>query len=108
MIIFKLIVSAIRDLICNDPPAPKPKPVPSESEIDAALAKLAKDKGLTDNNWRESITDLLVLLGIPNMFHYRGGLYNELGGAGEYAGTAQQNVWMIEQVRRRFAEGRLD
>lgn len=109
MIIFKLIAEAIRHLVCNDPPVPPPvKPFPSEAEIDAALAKIAQERGAIDLNWRESITDLLVLLGIPNMFHARGLLYNELGGAGAYSGTAKQNVWMIQQVRLRFAEGRLD
>lgn len=109
MIIFKLIVDAIRHLVCNDPPAPPPvKPFPTEAEIDAGLAKIAEQRGLKNLNWKNSITDLLVLLQIPNMFHARGLLFNELGGAGEYKGTAEQNVWMIGEVRKRFAAGKID
>jgi Domain of unknown function (DUF3597) len=109
MIIFPLIVRAIRALICNDPPPPPPvKPFPTEAEIDAKLSAIAESRGLTQLNFKTSITDLLVLLEIPNMFHARGLLFNELGGDGEYKGSAQQNVWMIEQVRQRFAAGRLD
>src|SRR5690348_9824296 len=106
MIIFAFIVRAILALIHGaDVPA---KPCPTEAEIDAALAQRAQERGLKDNDWKNSITDLLVLLGIPNSFHYRGGLYMELGGEGEYRGSASQNTWMIQQVRLRFAEGRLD
>ena len=109
MIIFPIIVRAIRALICNDPPPPPPpKPFPSEAEIDAALSHIVEARGLKDNNFRESITDLLIVLNIPNMFHARGLLYNELGGEGEYRGSTAQNTWMIRQVRLRFAEGRLD
>lgn len=109
MIIFPLIVRAIRALICNDPPPPPPvKPFPTEAEIDAKLSAIAKAERLSHLNFKTSITDLLVLLEIPNMFHARGLLFNELGGKGEYAGTSQQNVWMIEQVRQRFAAGKLD
>lgn len=110
MIIFPLIVRAIRALVCDYQPAPPPAPppFPTEGEIDAKLAAIAKERGLTDNNFKESITDLLVVLGIPNMFHTRGGLYNELGGEGDYKGSAKQNTWMIQQVRRWFAEGKID
>lgn len=79
MIIFKAIVNAIRDLFCNDPP-PAPPPFPSEAEIDAKLAAIVSERGLKNSDWKNSITDLLVVLGIPNMFHARGLLYNELGG----------------------------
>lgn len=108
MIIFSLIVRLIRELCHHDGPAPAPKPFPTEAEIDAKIAERVTALGLKDNDWKHSITDLLLALQIPNMFHYRGGLYNELGGEGEYKGTAEQNVWMIQQVRQRFAEGRLD
>lgn len=109
MIIFPLIVRAIRALVCKDmPPPPPPPPFPSEAEIDARLAQIASERGVGYLNWRTSITDLLVLLGIPNMFHARGLLYNELGGEGEYKGSADQNVWLIEAVRHRFAAGKID
>jgi hypothetical protein len=110
MIIFPLIVRAIRALVCDHQPAPPPAPppFPTEAEIDTKLSSIAKELGLTDNNFKESITDLLVVLGIPNMFHSRGLLYNELGGEGEYKGSAAQNTWMIQQVRHRFAAGLID
>lgn len=106
MIIFTAIIAAIRHLVCDEPPAPPPvKPFPTEAEIDAKLAYIVELRALKDNDFKNSITDLLVVLGIPNMFHTRGGLYNELGGEGEYKGTADQNTWLIQQVRQRFASG---
>ena len=108
MIIFPLIVRAIRHLICNDPPPPPPpRPFPTEAEIDAELSRIAEARGRKDLDWKNSLTDLLIVLGIPNLFHARGLLYGELGGEGEYRGSASQNTWMIQQVRLRFAEGRL-
>lgn len=109
MIIFPLIVRAIRALVCDHQPAPPPAPppFPTEAEIDAKLAGIVADLGLKNLDWKNSITDLLVVLGIPNMFHARGLLFNELGGEGEYKGSAEQNTWMIQQVRRRFATGRV-
>lgn len=110
LIIFPLIVAAIRHVFCNDPPAPPPAPppFPSEAEIDARLAAIVSERGLKNNDWKNSITDLLVVLGIANRFHTRGLLYDELGGEGEYKGTAPQNTWMIQQVRHRFAAGQID
>lgn len=109
MIIFKLIVSAIRHLVCNDPPPPPPvKPFPTEAEIDAKLSAIAVERGLSRLNWKQSIVDLLTLLDIKNDANTRALLYGELGGESPYQGTAEQNVWMIEQVRHRFAAGNLD
>jgi len=109
MIIFPLIVRAIRHLICNDPPPPPPpKPFPSEAEIAAELARIAQERGLARLNWRESIVDLLTLLDIKNDANTRALLYDELGGASPYQGLAAQNVWMIEQVRHRFAAGQIE
>jgi len=103
MIIFKLIVATIRALVCDHQPAPSPAPppFPTEAEIDAKLAAL----GLKDKN---SITDLLVVLDIPNTFNSRGLLFSELGGVGEYKGSGVQNTWLIQQVRQRFASGQVD
>jgi len=109
MIIFPLIVRAIRYLICNDPPPPPPpKPFPTEAEIDANLTRIAQERGLSRLNWRVSIVDLLTLLEIKNDAHTRALLYDEMGGASPYQGSAEQNVWMIEQVRHRFAAGKID
>jgi len=109
MIIIPLIIRAIRHLVCNDlPPPPPPKPFPTEAEIDAKLAEIVEARGLKGNDFKNSITDLLVVLEIPNMFHARGLLFNELGGDGEYKGSADQNVWMIGEVRKRFAAGQID
>lgn len=109
MIIFPLIVRAIRHLICNDPPPPPPvKPFPTEAEIDAKLAAIAIERGLTRLNWRESIVDLLTLLEIKNDANTRALLYDEMGGASPYQGSADQNIWMIDEVRHRFAAGKID
>jgi hypothetical protein len=109
MIIFPLIVKAIRHLICNDPPAPPPpKPFPTEAEIDAKLADIAQARGLARLNWKESIVDLLNLLEIKNDANTRALLFDEMGGAGPYRGSAEQNVWLVEAVRHRFAAGKID
>jgi hypothetical protein len=109
MIIFPLIVRAIRHLVCNDlPPPPPPKPFPTEAEIDAKLSEIAAARGLARLNWKQSIVDLLTLLEIKNDANTRALLWNEMGGASPYQGLAEQNVWMIEQVRQRFAAGKID
>jgi hypothetical protein len=104
MSIFKLIVAAVRRLACPPPPPP----VPTEAEIDAALQKEAERRGGIHLNWRESIIDLLTLLDIDSGFHNRSYLWIDLGGNGVYVGSAEQNIWMIQQVRHRFAAGHLD
>lgn len=108
MIIFPLIIRAIRNLLCNDAPPPPAKPFPTEAEIDAELARLASARGVLNLNWRESIVDLLVLLEVKNDMHTRALLYADLGAGDEYGGSAAQNMWMIQQVRHRFAEGQID
>ena len=97
--IFALIVAGVRRLF-----APKL----SAEEIDAALAGVAKDRELTSLDWRGSIVDLLKLLDIDPSMEHRSHLWGELGFKEEYTGSAQQNRMMIEEVRRRFADGELD
>lgn len=108
MIIFNFIVRAIRNIFCHDSSLPSPPPFPSAAEIDAKLDGIVEQRGLKNNKHRESIVDLLDALNQPNDFPTRRGLYNELAGDGEYKGTAEQNTWMIQRVRRRFAEGQID
>ena len=101
--ILRLIVNAIRRAL---------HPKLTESEIDDAIGRLAKEyankRGGERLNWRESLVDLLKVLEIDPSFDHRNHLWGELGFRDKYEGSEQQNTTMIQEVRRRFANGELD
>lgn len=53
-------------------------------------------------NWKESIVDLLTLLGLDNSLTYRKNLAAELGYQGDTADTATMNVWLIKEVIKKL------
>jgi hypothetical protein len=55
-------------------------------------------------NWRESIVDLMALLGIDNSLAERRALARELGYTGDLNDTAPMNIWLHKQVMRKLAE----
>jgi hypothetical protein len=55
-------------------------------------------------DWRSSITDLLKILDLDASMDARRALFTELSGKGTYGGSAQQNIWLHEQVMTRLAE----
>lgn len=95
MLIFNLICSAVRLMSSRAHIAKM-----TDAEIDAVLERDAKGTNL---NWRESIVDLLKLLNIDSSIENRTRLWSELGFKETYTGSEPQNVLLIGEVRRRWA-----
>ena len=55
-------------------------------------------------NWRESIVDLMKLVGIDSDITNRRALAHELGYAGDLNDSATMNVWLHKQVMIKLAE----
>ncbi len=90
------IISAILALISG--------PDMSKTELDAALDKRAKEMGQA-LNWRESIVDLLKLLGQDSSLAARKTLAVELGYTGSAEdGSAEKNIWLHETILKKVAE----
>jgi uncharacterized protein DUF3597 len=92
------------------PSAPPPAAAPSApaatmpvvdvaAMLDAKAAKLGHKV-----NWRESIVDLMSLVGIDNSLSERRALARELGYTGDLNDTAPMNIWLHKQVMRKLAE----
>ncbi|GBQ68448.1 hypothetical protein AA103196_1947 [Ameyamaea chiangmaiensis NBRC 103196] len=81
------------------PAAATPTPV----DVDAVLNGLAAKSGQT-LNWKESIVDLLKLLGLDSSLTARQQLATELHYTGDKNDTATMNVWLIKEVRQKLAD----
>ena len=55
-------------------------------------------------NWRESIVDLMKLVGIDIDITNRRALAHELGYTGDLNDSATMNVWLHKQVMQKLAE----
>jgi hypothetical protein len=72
-------------------------------DVEAHMERLAAGVG-HEVNWRESIVDLLSLLGIDNSYAARKELAVELGCPPEKMGdSAQMNMWLHKTVLARIA-----
>ncbi|MCX2559964.1 DUF3597 domain-containing protein [Acetobacter farinalis] len=71
-------------------------------DIDAVLTGLAAQNG-QNLNWKESIVDLLKLLGLDSSLDARKKLAAELGYTGDTEDSATMNVWLIKEVRQKLA-----
>ena len=82
-----------------------PPPVPSGQPIDmeAVMTQYAKQKG-GGGNWRESIVDLLKMLGIDSSLEARKELAKELNVNAGAHGSAEQNIALHKAVMRKIAE----
>jgi hypothetical protein len=96
-------------------PAPTPAPgqtttpaqaaVPRMDEVD--VAKLLDDLAGQQKqklNWRESIVDLMKLLGMSSSLAERKELAKELGYSGDTKDSARMNIWLHQQVLRKMAD----
>jgi len=82
--------------------ATAPAPV-SMATIEASLEDMAQgSKQKLD--WRNSIVDLMKLVGIDSDITNRRALANELGYTGDLNDSATMNVWLHKEVMRRMAE----
>lgn len=72
-------------------------------DVDAVLAGLAAKAG-QPLNWKESIVDLLKLLGMDSSLEARRQLATELHYSGDQHDSAAMNVWLIKEVRKKLTE----
>ncbi|MEL0028178.1 MAG: DUF3597 domain-containing protein [Perlucidibaca sp.] len=55
-------------------------------------------------NWKTSIVDLLKLLGLDSSLSARKDLAKDVGLAGDFSGTAEQNIALHKAVLQKLAE----
>lgn len=72
-------------------------------DVVAILADLEEKSGQS-LNWRQSIVDLMKLLGLDSGLAAREALAKELGYDGSTADSAAMNMWLHKQVMRKLAE----
>lgn len=78
--------------------APKPAAI-SEVDVEARLDAMA---GADKLNWRNSIVDLMKLVGIDSSYGNRKELAAELGNS-DYSGSAEDNILLHKQVMKALA-----
>lgn len=72
------------------------------ADVDVAASLDAKP-GADKLNWRNSIVDLMKLLGIDSSFENRKELAGELGNA-DYSGSAEDNIWLHKRTLQELAK----
>lgn len=75
---------------------------PAVVDVEAIMTDLEKKSG-HKSNWRESIVDLMSLLGMDNSLAERRELAKELGYTGDTTDTATMNIWLHRQVMKQMA-----
>jgi hypothetical protein len=55
------------------------------------------------SNWRESIVDMMSLLGMDNSLAQRKALATELGYTGDMNDSAPMNIWLHKEVMKQMA-----
>ena len=72
-------------------------------DVEAILTDLAAKSG-QPSNWRQSIVDMMKLLGLDSSLSARKELAGELGYTGDTNDSATMNVWLHKQVMQKLAE----
>jgi hypothetical protein len=91
--------------VAAQPSAPAAAAVPRMDEVD--VAKLLDELAATQKqklNWRQSIVDLMKLLGMSSSLAERKELAKELGYSGDTKDSAAMNIWLHQQVLRKMAD----
>ena len=70
-------------------------------DVEAVLEGMPSSDNL---NWRESIVDLMKLLGLDSSLGARKELADELGFDGDSNDSASMNIWLHKQVMTKLAE----
>ena len=78
-------------------------PAPATVDVAARLDEM-KAASKQTLNWRESIVDLMKLVGIESDLASRKSLAQELGYTGSMDDSASMNVWLHKQVMTKLAE----
>jgi Domain of unknown function (DUF3597) len=76
---------------------------PQAVDVEAVLVGLAASHGET-LNWRQSIVDLMKLLGLDSSLAARKELAGELHYTGDMNDSASMNIWLHKQVMQKLAE----
>jgi 3-oxoacyl-ACP reductase-like protein len=77
---------------------PPPKPV----DLDAVLAHMADKRGHA-SNYKNSIVDLMKLVGMDSSLAARKELATDLGYTGALDGSAEMNIWLHKKVMEKLA-----
>jgi hypothetical protein len=83
-------------------PAPAAAPM-ALVDVEAVLIGLAAKSGQT-LNWRQSIVDLMKLLGLDSSLTARKELAKELNYTGDTNDSATMNIWLHKQVMQKLAD----
>ena len=83
------------------PAAGTPAPAGEPVDVEAVLEGMPSSDNL---NWRESIVDLMKLLGLDSSLGSRKELADELGFDGDTNDSASMNIWLHKQVMTKLAE----
>ncbi len=76
---------------------------PAAVDVEALLIERAKGTR-QPLNWKESIVDLMKLLGLDSSLGARKRLAQQWGYAGPLNGSAEMNIWLHRQLIRRYRE----
>lgn len=76
---------------------------PQSVDVDAVLTEMAAKNG-QNLNWRQSIVDLMKLLGLDSSLQARKELAQELNYTGDTNDSASMNIWLHKQVMKKLAE----
>ena len=84
-------------------PAPAAPAAPPVVDVETVLETMAA--GTSQNlDWRNSIVDLMKLVGIDSSLANRKALAQELGYTGDMNDSAPMNIWLHKQVLRKLSE----
>jgi len=84
------------------------KPLPTDEEIDERLKEAVvkhNDRYREHVNPFVSIVDFMKLLNLDPSFASRKDLWSELGLAGDFTGTAEQNIQLNQELRLQLKRG---
>ena len=84
-------------------PAPAAAAAPPAVDVETVLETMAAGTN-QKLDWRNSIVDLMKLVGIDSSLANRRALAQELGYTGDMNDTAPMNIWLHKQVLRKLSE----
>ncbi len=86
----------------SDVSASSSSTVSTPVDVEAIMTDLDSKSG-HKSNWRESIVDMMSLLGMDNSLSERKALATELGYTGDMNDSATMNVWLHKRVMKEMA-----
>jgi 3-oxoacyl-ACP reductase-like protein len=85
------------------PASPTATAAPPVVDVELVLETMAAGNS-QKLDWRNSIVDLMKLVGIDSSLANRKALAQELGYTGDMSDSAAMNVWLHKEVMRKLAE----